>query len=165
MRNIELKRLLADRVAVTDPGVDASGAPPLVSVLWGRRWTFAITVLACIVATGAYLLFATRVYRATATVFVQQNAPRAFSDSAGYAAPSDTFLQSQADIIQSTPVLARVLGEPQYRDLRTFADVTGDPVTWLRKGNRLSVDVVKRSDVIGVSVESPFPGEAALLAD
>ena len=165
MRNIELKRLPADRGAVADPGVDTSGAPPLVSVLWGRRWAFALTVLACLLAAGCYLLFATRVYRATATVFVQQNAPRAFSDSAGYAAPSDTFLQSQADVIQSTPVLSRVVGDAQYRSLRTFADVTGDPVTWLRKGNRLSVDVVKRSDVIGVSVESPYPSEAAVLAD
>ena len=168
MRNIELKKSLPERYAPADPGPlseGASAAPPLVSVLWGRRWTFALTVVACVLAAGLYLAFATRVYRATATVFVQQNGARAFSDSAGFAAPSDTFLQSQADIIQSTPVLSRVLQEAQYRNLRTFADVTGDPVTWLRKGNRLSVDVVKRSDVIGVSVESPHAAEAALLAD
>src|SRR5213592_969176 len=168
MRNIELKRSVPDRLPVGDPGglSDAeSTAPPLVSVLWGRRWTFAVTVFACLLLAGAYLATATRVYRATATVFVTQNAPRAFSDSGGYPALSDTFLQSQADIIQSTPVLARVLAEPRYRDLRTFADVAGDPVTWLRKGSRLSVEAVKRSDVIGVSVESPYPAEAALLAD
>ena len=134
MRNIELKRLPADRGAVADPGVDMSGAPPLVSVLWGRRWAFTLTVLACLLAAGCYLLFATRVYRATATVFVQQNVPRAFSDSAGHAAARPT-RSSRARPTSFSPLpCCRALSVTRsYRSLRTFVDVTGDPVTWLAR--------------------------------
>lgn len=169
MRNIEMKKLLPDRVApapeLAGPLDPPPAAPALVSVLWARRWTLGLTVLGCVVLAAVYLLTAPRVYRATATIYVQQNAPRVFSDNTSGQQPSDTFLQSQADVIQSTPVLARVLEEARFRELQTFAGVTGDPVAWLRRGKRLSVEVVKRSDVMGVSVESPYPGEAALLAD
>src|SRR5947207_9401363 len=109
MRNIESRKLLLpDRLALAEsvvpgPADLAPFAPPLVSVLWGRRRAFALTVLVCIVGAALYLLAATRVYRATTTLFVQQNAPRAFSDGAGASAPSDTYLQSQADILLSTP--------------------------------------------------------------
>lgn len=166
MKNIELKKLLPDRAAPFDPGPSPGSlamAPPLVSVLWGRRWTFALTALACVVAAGLYLLVASPVYRATATIYVQQNAPRAFSDNSGHANLSDTYLQTQSDVIQSTPVLVRALEAVQYGKLRSFENA-GNPVTWLRRGH-LDVDVVKRSDVINVSVECGHPEEAAVLAD
>ena len=168
MKNDELKRLLPGRAVLTHPGPPtegASGTPSLLAVLWGRRWTFLLTVLGCVVAAGVYLIFATRVYRATSTIFVQQNAPRALNDGAAPAPQSETFLQTQADVIQSAPVLARALSDVSYRNLKTFEGVAGDPVVWLRRGNRLRVEVVKRSDVIGISVESPYPREAVDLAD
>jgi capsular exopolysaccharide synthesis family protein len=170
MKNDEFKRLLPGRPAFghAGPGPEsalATATPSLLAVLWGRRWTFAFTVLFCVVGAGVYLIFATRVYRATSTLFVQQNAPRALGDGAAAPPQSETFLQTQADVIQSAPVLARALNEVSYRNLRTFEGVAGDPVVWLRRGNRLRVEVVKRSDVISVAVESPYPREAADLAD
>lgn len=167
MRNGEtLKAVLPGRALLPQhnaPDVPPP-APPLIGVLWGRRWTFVATVLACLLLAAAYLAVATRVYRAGATIYVQKNAPRVFSDGGAGDGPSDTYLQSQSDIIQSTPVVLRALESVNYGKLRTFAGVTGNPVTWMRR-SALKVDVVKRSDVMTVSVDSPYPEEAALLAD
>src|SRR4051794_16365198 len=100
---------------------DAAGAvpaTPLLLVLWRRRWTLALTALACVVAAGAYLALAPRVYTSAATVMIQQNGPKAFSESQGYQAGSETFMQTQADVFRSTPVLARALESINYRTLK-----------------------------------------------
>src|SRR3712207_6975957 len=75
-----------------------------------RSTLFPYTTLfrSCLAGAAAFLLLATPTYRATSTIFIQQNAPRVFADAA--AAPvSDTYLQTQADVIRSTPVLVRAL--------------------------------------------------------
>jgi capsular exopolysaccharide synthesis family protein len=165
MRNVELRKLLPKAAAPLEPGSPAlAGAPPpLLSVLWARRVTFAATVAACVLLAALYLLVASPVYRATSIIFVQQNAPRALDERGGGQALSDTYLQTQSDVIQSTPVLVRALEAVHYGKLHSF-EGGGNPVAWLRRGH-LDVDVVKRSDVINVSIESRFPDEAALLAD
>lgn len=164
MRNVELKKLLPTR------GVDGGGtrdlavaAPPLLSVLWRRWQTLVLTVLACLGGAAVFLMLATPTYRSTATIFIQQNAPRVLGESS--AAPvSDTYLQTQADVIRSTPVLVRALEGMKYADLRTFQSVPGNPAMWLQRGP-LKVDVVKRSDVITVSMDSPYREEAAVVVD
>jgi capsular exopolysaccharide synthesis family protein len=145
-----------------DPGPQA---PPLLAVL-ARRWrAFALAVCLCLGGAVAFLLLATRTYRASATIYIQQNAPRAFAEGAGGSGPMpDTFLQTQADVIRSTPVLARALEGLNYKSLRTFAGVPGNAALWMQRGP-LGVDVVKRSDVITVSMDSPYPEEAAAVVD
>lgn len=173
MKNIETKSLRPGLAGVASLGLGsgardnpAAAAAPLLSVLL-RRWrTFALTVLACLAGAALFLAVAQRVYRAGATIFVQQNGARLFADGAPAADPpiSDTYLQTQADVIRSTPVLLRALESVEYGKLRTFEGVAGNPVVWFAR-NPLSVEVVKRSDVINVSVDSPHPQEAVTLVD
>jgi succinoglycan biosynthesis transport protein ExoP len=133
----------------------------LLEVVWRRRWTFVLTLVGCIGAAALYLALATRVYSASGTVLVQQNAPRALGESGGFAPLSETFLQTQADVFRSTPVLNGALEAANYRTLRTFAKVSGDPVEWLRKGSAFKVEVPRKSDTVVVTMESPYPDEAA----
>src|SRR4051794_36308901 len=139
----------------------SSGSPPLLEVLWRRRWTLGLTVLSCALLAGLYLVLGTRIYSSTATVMIQQNAPKAFSESQGFAAVSETFMQTQADVFRSTPVLTRALEAVNYRTLKTFAKVSGDPVAWLRKGNGFKVEVPRKSDTVTISMESSSADEAA----
>jgi succinoglycan biosynthesis transport protein ExoP len=142
-----------------------SPSAPLLEVLWRRRWTLALTVLACLLLTAAYLAVATPIYSGTAKVFVQQYGPRIFSDSSGFFAQSDSYLQTQADVFQTMPVLERALKSSNYQSMRTFADVQGDPLTWLRNSGALKVEVAKKSDTILVTMESAYPAEAASFAN
>src|SRR3954454_5330543 len=118
---------------------DAGPAPsaPLLQVLWRRRWAVIASVVGCMIAGGLYLMFARPIYSATALVRIDENGPRVYSDATGYVAESETFLQTQADVVQSTAVLARALDASQYQSLSTFAKVNGDPVAWLRDGGAL----------------------------
>ena len=167
MRNVELQKLLPARglaLGPVGPGEAFVTAPPLLAVLV-RRWrTMALTVLACVAGAAAFLALATRTYRASATIYIQPNPQRVFGDSAGAVPVPETYLQTQADVIRSTPVLVRALDGIQYTTLRTFGDVKGSPAVWLQRG-RLGVEVVKRSDVIVVSMDSPYPEEAATVVD
>ena len=70
---------------------------------------------------GLYLLAARPVYRATARVWVQENAPKASGDAAGYAPATDGYAQNQADVFQSQPVLSRALEAVEYPSLKTFS--------------------------------------------
>lgn len=125
----------------------------------------ALTVLACLACAGLYLAVATRVYSASATVVVQQNAPKAFSENQGFVAASETYLQTQADMMRSAPVIGRALDEVHYQSMQTFAKVN-DPISWLRKGNAgFKVDVPRKSDSVLITMESAYPPEAVAFVD
>ncbi len=135
-------------------------APPLWEFLWRRRVTIALTTVGCLMIAAVYLLFASRIYRAEARIDVEQNAPHVFSDNHADAPASDTFLYTQAQQLQSVPVLRYALDQADFRHLKTFAKVSGDPVEWLRDGSDLKVDVGKKDDIITVSFDSPYPQDA-----
>ena len=139
---------------------DAADAPLLGELLWRRRWTIGVAVGGCLFAALVYLLFAPRVYSAQARLFIQQNGPRVFSDNQNNPVESDTYLYTQAQAIQSIPVLRYALDQVGYRNLKTFSSATGDPVDWLLRGSDFQVDVGKKDDIIKVSMESPYSQEA-----
>lgn len=140
--------------------IDPYDAPPLWEFLWRRRWTIALTTAACLLITVVFLVLATRVYRAQARLEVEQNGPHVFSDNHTDAPTSETFLYTQAQQLQSVPVLRYALDEADFRHLKTFAKVSGDPVDWLQGGNDLKVEVGKKDDIITVSFDSPYPQDA-----
>lgn len=158
-----MRKLLADdsaaiaRATIPQDGAHASAS--LIAVVWQRRQLVGATVLGCIIVAMLYLLCAKKVYEATARVLIEQNAPKVYSENGGYLAQSESFMQSQADTFTSARVLNRALQAVDYRSMRTFAKVSGDPVSWVRDGG-FNVDVGRKSDVLSVSMQSPYPQEA-----
>jgi succinoglycan biosynthesis transport protein ExoP len=143
------------------PTGQAVHTAPLLEVLWRRRWILLATVAGCVLCAATYLYFATPVYSATSRVAVAQNAPRVFSESQGYVSQSENFLQTQADIFLSTSVLTKALEKANYRSMKTFAGFPEDPVAALRNFKAFKVEAGKKSDVLMVTLESPYPREAA----
>jgi capsular exopolysaccharide synthesis family protein len=140
-------------------------AAPLVHVLWRRRWTLVISVAASLCLAALYLILATPVYRASSKVIISQNAPKVFAENAPYAPASETFSETQRDVFRSAAVLSRTLVAIDYRKMRMFADVPGDPVTYLQTGNGFDVDTAPKSDVLVISMESRYPQEAVDFVD
>ncbi len=161
-----LRDVVAPHQPIHIPSVGpAATSAPLLAVLWRRRWTLALTVLSCMIAAGTYLLLATPIYSSTAKVAISQNGPTPYSDYHGYTSQSESYMQTQGDIFLSTSVLARALDTAHYRSMKTFGNMTGDPVAWVRKARGFKVEVARKSDVIAVSLESPYPREAALFVN
>jgi len=142
------------------PFVEPRATVPLIQTIWTRRWVFAATVACCLAAAAAYLAFATRVYTSKAKIYVEQHGPQVMGEE-GYAARSDNYLHTQAEVIRSLPILQAALEKVHYRDMKTFGDVAGDPVVWLWRHSDFRVDVGKKDDIIAVSMDSPYPQEAA----
>lgn len=136
----------------------------LIQVLWRRRRSVVIPVGACLFFTAVYLVAATPVYRATARLHVKQDGPRILGTGQ---APeqSEHYLQTQVDVLRSTPVLSRALEAVGYQDMRMFAGAEGNIAAQLQRSAALDIEALKRSEVIELSIESPWPEEAAALIE
>jgi capsular exopolysaccharide synthesis family protein len=132
----------------------------VLSILWIRRWTVALSVVFCMAAAGVYLLKATRIYTSHSNVYIEQQGVKIMSDAQGYATKSDSFLYTQAEVFQSAPILTAALERLNYQQMKTFKDVD-NVVVWLQKGKDFRVEVGKKDDVVTVSMDSPYPREAA----
>jgi succinoglycan biosynthesis transport protein ExoP len=154
--------------ALTGGAAPPSAAPmaaPLVHVLWRRRWTVVLSVAGSMCAVALYLILATPVYRASSKVVIAQNAPKIFAENPTWLPASETFAETQRDVFRSAAVLSRTLQAIDYRKMRMFADVPGDPVAYLQEGNGFDVDTAAKSDVLVISMESRYPQEAVDFID
>lgn len=147
------------------PTEAASGQASLLAVLWARRALMACTIAACVACAGLYLLVATKIYEATAKVSVDQYDPATTGETKGGPAASEDFVQTQADILQSAPVIRHALDAVDFKSTKTFAKAEGDPVVWARTSKTIVVEVAKKTDVLTVTVSSPVAQEAAKLAN
>jgi succinoglycan biosynthesis transport protein ExoP len=127
-----------------------------------RQYTVIFTVTAlCFVVAIIYLLMATRLYRATASLTAESSAVRQ-TGSAIDMAQSGNFLRTQAERIASRSILALALANPDIKDLKTFRN-SSNRLTAIRDG--LTIDVGRVNDVISVSFDSRYPEEAPLIAN
>src|ERR1700733_2642073 len=85
--------------AMPAPGRQAAAS--LVEVLWRRRRTVGISVLAAVVLTSMYLLMATRIYRSTSTLFIDQEEPTVFTERQIPVNRTDERLNTQVEILRS----------------------------------------------------------------
>ncbi len=137
----------------------------IVLVIWRRRWTLLVTVAVCLVAAMVYLAAAIPIFTSSSSIFVDQQDRRILTDNQGMGlSRSDSFLFTQAEIIRSAPILSNALDKVNYRSMKTFARVD-NPIAWLQLEKDFKVDVGKKDDVITVSMDSPYPDEAAELVN
>ncbi|HSU69117.1 MAG TPA: polysaccharide biosynthesis tyrosine autokinase, partial [Tepidisphaeraceae bacterium] len=148
---------------VSGPAEDP-GSATILEVLWLRRTTLLLTVLALVFVAACYLVLAPRVYSSTAQVYVEQG-KSVYSDHAEVAPHVEDFLYTQAEVVRSSPVLSRALSAVHSTQLKTLAKVNGDPIDWLKNSGALTVEVGKKGDVLNISMESPYPQEAAALVN
>ena len=146
----------------------AAGAAPeavaqasLLETLWHRRWSVILTVMTCLALAAAYIVFAPRIYTSKAELLVEENTPKVLGDQTGYSSKSDNYLRTQAAVLRSLPILQTALEKVNYKQMKTFQNVEGDPVVWLWRHHDFQVDVGRKDDIISVSMDSPYPQEAA----
>jgi capsular exopolysaccharide synthesis family protein len=153
----------AHRAASFEPGGAGrsgshAGPGPLLQVLWRRRWTVLIVTAACLAASILYLLKATPVYTSASRLLVEQSGRKVLSDAEGVGNRSSNYLYTQAEVLTSQPILSSALEGTNARKLRTFAGVD-NPLAFLKQ--QMHAEVGKKDDVITVSLDSPYPQEAA----
>lgn len=126
------------------------------AAVWQRRWTVCCVFVLCVAAAIAYLKLATPLYTATSRLYVTPDLPQA----AGFGGPerSKNYLNTQCELLRSTPILGRVAEMAEVKAMNTFAGA-GAIAPALKE--QLRVELGNKDDLIELSLDSTDPHEAA----
>jgi capsular exopolysaccharide synthesis family protein len=113
-------------------------------------------------AAGLYLMTAQKVYEGRAVITIEQTGTKVLQEMLISQGQTQNFLQTQADLIQSTAILAEAAAREELRSLPGLAN-SPNIVAELR--GRVKATIALRSDIITVSAQSPDAKEAAAIAN
>lgn len=130
----------------------------LIETALRHKWLILSTSICFLMLAGLYLLKATPIFRSTARLYVEQSGPKIISDYEGVMTKSKNYLNTQCELIKSTPIVAAVANDDHARNFQTFKDVD-NIVGYLKKN--LDVTVGRKDDIMAISFDSPHSEEAA----
>src|SRR5688572_28023699 len=93
----------------------------LLEIVWRRRWTVTLAVMACVIGAFVYVMKATPIYSCGARLYVEQTGPMSLNDMGGTERHSVSYLYTQAELLKSTPILSKALEIVDARRMLTFA--------------------------------------------
>ena len=157
------ERVDTDLVATAGEQVDAARFN-LPLILWHRRWIVFAGVILCLLGGLVYLTRQTPRFKSTAQIYVERRGPKVVFESQGVMMESTYYLDTQCELIRSTPVLAAAI-EPEggrgLGGLKTFVG-SSNPVGVLKS---ITNAVADRNGIISVAAASPHADEAAQIAN
>jgi capsular exopolysaccharide synthesis family protein len=129
-----------------------------LQMVWRRRWTILVITALSLTAAFLYLLKAIPIYTSTSRLYVEQSGPKIMNEYEGIMTKSMNYLYTQGELMKSTPIIADVVNDPQIKQFRTFANVD-NLAAYVKK--KLLVNIGRKDDIVTVSLDSPYPVEAA----
>lgn len=175
------------------PQVVGAQEEGILQIALRYRWIILLTTVLFLIAAFIYILKATPIYTSVSRLYVEQSGPKIISEYEGVMTQSKNYLYTQAELIKSTPIIAKVIDDAQIRRFKTFTekplitssrmdsffdyikDKLGIPVNkkddaiidnlliYLKK--ELDVTIGKKDDIITVSFDSPYPAEVAQIVN
>ena len=130
--------------------------PSLMLPILRQWWLVTFFVIVGIVCALAYTTTATPLFTSYSKIYIQPTSG-AVVDALG-SMERENYLSTQVEVIKSSAILNRVADTKGIRDLKTFAPANGNPVLFLRE--KLDVDLERKTDLIVVTLNSPYPEEA-----
>lgn len=129
----------------------------LFTVMWKQRMLVLSVFAACLALGIAYLLVATPVYTTTSRLDLVLRVPD-IGEATAAAERAEDYINTQCQLITSASVLGPVAARDDVRAMRMFAEA---PDLLRALQGQLVVTPLRRSSLISVSLESPYPEEAA----
>lgn len=135
--------------------------PPIgvAQMLWRRKWTLILVLILCIGAGVGYLFLATPIYTSTGLLYVEHSAPPLTSDNERQV-PAN-YAYTEAQVVQSLPVLSMALQQPGIKDLPTFQ---GQDDLMKTLQDMLDARVGEKDDIINLAVSTPYSEDSAKIA-
>src|SRR3954453_842100 len=134
--------------------------PSLLASIFRHAW---IVILVLALSLGAACIYLNRtqpLYTSIAKIFIQPVRTAASSEMAS--AESANNLYTQCQLIKSTPMLLKLLDDPDVKALPGFSQIPNQ-MGYLHK--HLDADVGKKDDLISITVETPNPQESAVIVN
>ncbi len=136
---------------------DSSTQANLLAIAWRSRWLILLCLLLGGAVAWAALQRATPRYTSASQILVERSLPKMVG--ADFAmGTSGNFLNTQAEIIRSTSVLAAAAEQPEVRELRAIREAD-NPVGLLRQVVQVSIG--QDNDIITISAELSDANDAA----
>jgi succinoglycan biosynthesis transport protein ExoP len=140
----------------------ATSSRNVLRVLYLHRMTLLVCLLLSLASAMFYLGTATRMFRCSSQIFVQQSGPRIINEALTTTANSAGYILAQSRLIRSTAILSSAIESSDIKRIKALMS-SGNPVAYLKAA--LDVEVSKQGDIITVSAESPNLEEAALIVN
>jgi polysaccharide biosynthesis transport protein len=157
-RNI-VPHVRAGSAAASAPGATTESFAVLV---WRDRWLVLICVVVCLLAGAFYIRKAPPLYVSTARLYLDYVSISPETTESGRLPQTDSYLQTQAGLLKSRPVIAGAIRSLEPEQLRTFRDVSS-PASFVHE--HVTVEVGKKDQIISLSFRSPYPAEAARIVN
>jgi capsular exopolysaccharide synthesis family protein len=127
-----------------------------------RQWWLVLMCIAVFCgAAWVYIKKARPLYTSYTRIYIEPT-PADASAQIGVT-QGENFLPAQVDIIKSAKILNRVAEIDGMRAMRTFEPAHGNPVLFLREN--LDVKLDRKTDLITIALESPYPEETTRIVD
>ena len=136
----------------------------IVSLLWTYCGFISTCVGLSLLIAVLYLLMATKVYRATAAIILDTGMSTTLGDRVS-GPRSENYNQTRAEEIRTLSVLRRAAEQGNLSSLKTYEGVTDDIALSLQRSASLAITPSRRSDIVNISMESPFPEDATRIVD
>jgi len=145
-------------------GATAAGqtSESLLAVVWRGRWMMLVCVALAIAAGLVYIQTATPIYTSSSRLYLEYVNILPLTSEPGKLPQTERYLQTQAGLLQSRPIVATAVQALEPQRLQSFRDVD-IPAAFVAKDIR--VEVGKRDDIIRISFDSPYPVEAAQIVN
>lgn len=138
-----------------------AGGVNLLAIAWQGRWLILLFTLVGGGIAWAYLQQVVPRYTSTARIYVEQQIPTLLGVDAGIGGMSSK-LNTQAELIQSSPVLSAAVDAPELAAIESFRGVD-NPAALVRRNLRVTVG--DNDDIINVSIELPNPEDTAQIVN
>jgi capsular exopolysaccharide synthesis family protein len=154
-------------LAVAEPGAapaeqnESRRETNLLQLAWHSRWLILLCMLLGAGVAWVILQRVTPLYPAQSRIYVDRVLPSIMGNEMQLG-QSANYVYTQAELIQSTPILAAVAGAEENAKLATFHDVD-NPVGLLKEN--LTVTVGTKDDIINVWIELPNAQDAAQIVN
>jgi capsular exopolysaccharide synthesis family protein len=144
-------------------GFEAAGfSRNLLTTLWLGRWIVLLVVALCLAGGIIYISRQTPIYVGASRIYVEKTGPRLMNESQGIMTQSNNYLGTQCELLKSSAILGLVAEMPEVRQMKTFEGVA-DSIGYLKA--IVGAAAGAKDDLITVSCESPYPEEAAQIAN
>ncbi len=135
----------------------------VLRTIWHNRWGLLLCIVVALVIGFIYIQVTTPVYSSTAKMYLDYSEiPLVNSYQPGRMPQTDLYLQTQAELLKSRPILEAVVAVDEVARMRTFSDI-GNRIAYLRKHVRVYVG--RRDEIISISFDSPYPIDAAQIVN
>jgi succinoglycan biosynthesis transport protein ExoP len=133
-----------------------------LQIIWARKWMLLVCAIVGVAAGVAYLSQATNIYSAVTQIYIQQTTGTNQLFIGATTGGGLNYLQTQAEVIRSTTVVALALDRPEARQARSVEN-SDNAIALVRSS--LNATVGRNTDVISITAESPYPEDAAIFAN